>query len=47
MKTKNKKSYIKPKLEIIKIKKDEIIITSGPTPEGNSFGSINKGYNAF
>ena len=31
-----KKKYIKPNIEIIKINKDEIIVTSGPS--ANSFG---------
>lgn len=33
MKNNKKKSYKKPKIEIIKINKDQIIVTSG----GNSF----------
>lgn len=47
MKSNKKKKYIKPNLEIIKINKDQIIVTSGPTPEGNSFGTIRSGYNIF
>ena len=35
-KSKIKKKYIKPNIEIIKINKDEIIVTSGLSP--NSFG---------
>ena len=32
----NKKKYIKPNIDIIKINKDEIIVTSGPS--SNFFG---------
>ena len=42
-----KKKYIKPNIEIIKINKDQIIVTSGPTPDGNSFGSLYSGYKLF
>lgn len=44
--SKKKKAYIKPSLEVIKIRKDEIISTSGVS--GNSFGSSylsGNGYN--
>ena len=41
-----KKVYKSPKVEIIKIKKDEIIVTSGPV-SGNSFGTPHDGYKMF
>ena len=47
MKKIKKQKYIKPKLEIIKINKDQIIVTSGPAPTGNGFGTIRSGYNIF
>ena len=47
MKTNKKKKYIKPKLEVIKISKDQIIVTSGPVSDGNSFGSVKTGYRLF
>ena len=34
--TKSKKKYIKPNMDVIKINKDEIIVTSGSS--SNSFG---------
>ena len=45
MENKKKKNYKSPKIEIIEINKDEIIVTSGAT---NSFGASylgGKGYN--
>lgn len=51
LENKAKKKFSKPVIRVIKIEKEDLILTSGPGPippeEGNSFGTIRDGYKLF